>query len=1148
MTRVKSTRRVYSAEELHRLRGSQSQPKLKEAIEEKDGEDAEIVKEHVLRGSRSFAARSYRSRASGNSLRVPSNKSNNENLPADVSEGEGKANNLQPPPNGLALGEIVPNGQTLRPGPFKLRPSPTPSLKRKKAEAIVKAHGSPTHVRVTAGGRIVPSEQSPLCHPRFGYSAIQANGGLIKSVAPNHQAGKPQWTRATENGFVAQDIEGNLCQIVDGTIMPLQEVNGALQLYIEAPNIHGSSHGQFNAAIASHRLQQQTTLRSAGVVAPEPNPASQITALELEYAKLEHELKDVDKTEVIHGRGMGKGFKDGLVVRRRELVTNMDKIRKALKVLRNQPPPNAPASPRAMVNRQSISPPRRGLGALSASFHTQRPLQICPGPIAPPNAHGPYMPSAAFAPQFAASSTEEVYTGQRWDVPPAGIFMQPPPFDGSMGPPVPMMPPLSHAPLPHDAPPVNQTHQAESIPQHDGSLVDVRIQTPNLNHAVSIRAPESKATNIKSILNPMSPAYKPAATNTSANEHGGAVTSSAPRFPVHLQSGAQRSSAGTDDTISPAKKVVHMHSSSIASFNTADFFPRNTGEYSTRQQEYQDDKEPANAYSARDNTAGTPGHQDLSPLHFRAPAVPPGTPVDSARKISQTLNLPRQRNDVPDRDAHNISPKSKREWLFVQDRPAESQALSYSSSPTDHSTRPADLDTGSNSSDTLDLLDKPREWIEGFQAGLQRKHIGDRAGDSLNGYVAGLLKSTPLATGSGPKTFTGSPVRPTSRRPSPVLPSRSASRLAMTRKAPSTRQPFEMNMQSLDTLKQAAYAPQNEHAILTPAPNGPHVNGMPRDFGTWAKDHKVQHTTESNNSARITDVPNFPVPSRTSSVQEHQNVKVTGMGDSKQHSQIKELPAIPDRYRSNDNTGAFLQPIRGQFSAGLMPPTSPTLSTMSIASSSIATGSAPNTGRRVTSISSMDSSTQHQWPGSRIMTPSDWKSGSSIAHAAGLATGFFAHAQFDGSQDNKAPLHRPGQLVDMSIKDYLQPSYRVTSITSARSSGSKHDKLHEGFLDGMSSPPRSPPRSPSPNMSPNVTPRATPRDNGKKHSSPVKGASPAKAQFQSIAEKVGIKVATTTNSKSPDAASGPAAWEGGSPSGKRRWRDVWRKGGRDGSD
>lgn len=40
----KTTRRVYSAEELHRLRSSCSQPKLDKAIEEHDSEDAELVK------------------------------------------------------------------------------------------------------------------------------------------------------------------------------------------------------------------------------------------------------------------------------------------------------------------------------------------------------------------------------------------------------------------------------------------------------------------------------------------------------------------------------------------------------------------------------------------------------------------------------------------------------------------------------------------------------------------------------------------------------------------------------------------------------------------------------------------------------------------------------------------------------------------------------------------------------------------------------------------------------------------------------------------------------------------------------------------------------------------------------------------------
>lgn len=44
VTATRSTRRVYSAEQLHRLRNTQSQPKLSEAIEQHESEDAELVK------------------------------------------------------------------------------------------------------------------------------------------------------------------------------------------------------------------------------------------------------------------------------------------------------------------------------------------------------------------------------------------------------------------------------------------------------------------------------------------------------------------------------------------------------------------------------------------------------------------------------------------------------------------------------------------------------------------------------------------------------------------------------------------------------------------------------------------------------------------------------------------------------------------------------------------------------------------------------------------------------------------------------------------------------------------------------------------------------------------------------------------------
>ena len=98
--------------------------------------------DHVLRGVRSFAARSTSSTLPTDTLRAPSESRHN---PVNV------------------LSEIDPNNQALR-GFGQFRASPTESIKKKnKAESILKQHGSPPGLRVTAGGRIVPSDQSPLC-------------------------------------------------------------------------------------------------------------------------------------------------------------------------------------------------------------------------------------------------------------------------------------------------------------------------------------------------------------------------------------------------------------------------------------------------------------------------------------------------------------------------------------------------------------------------------------------------------------------------------------------------------------------------------------------------------------------------------------------------------------------------------------------------------------------------------------------------------------------------------------------------------------------------------------------------------------------------------------------------------------------------
>ena len=68
MTGEQLTRRVYSAEELHRLRTSCSQPKLHEAIEEHDSEDAELVKGKVCLSALSTSFREHTKTCLGTNL------------------------------------------------------------------------------------------------------------------------------------------------------------------------------------------------------------------------------------------------------------------------------------------------------------------------------------------------------------------------------------------------------------------------------------------------------------------------------------------------------------------------------------------------------------------------------------------------------------------------------------------------------------------------------------------------------------------------------------------------------------------------------------------------------------------------------------------------------------------------------------------------------------------------------------------------------------------------------------------------------------------------------------------------------------------------------------------------------------------------
>ncbi|KAI7609397.1 hypothetical protein KC319_g20890, partial [Hortaea werneckii] len=298
--------------------------------------------------------------------------------------------------------------------------------------------------------------------------------------------------------------------------------------------------------------------------------------------------------------------------KRRELVMTTDNIRKALKSLKQQTPAEAPTSPRALQPKQSTSPPKSRLPPfLQQRQNPQMALSQAPcGAVYGMPQPGTFAPTYAFQP---SPSPESTFAGQPWAMPPPNMFVPLPPFDGS----------LSSASLPYriEAPrPITSTFEQASQPraaavgttalqptqettnqgppQNDGarSFADLqKVASPHKSHAVPIKAPDGKV--VKSSLNPMSPAYKPGkafAARQNERDKMPAAKSVNTRTPTSLSPPNQQSSTSsqlrvvskTDDSASPRKKSAHLHSSSISSFETADFFPRNTREYSIRKHDY----------------------------------------------------------------------------------------------------------------------------------------------------------------------------------------------------------------------------------------------------------------------------------------------------------------------------------------------------------------------------------------------------------------------------------------------------------------------------------------------------------------------------------------------------------------------------------
>ncbi|KAG9186716.1 hypothetical protein G6011_09824 [Alternaria panax] len=279
---------AYKVDELLALRDSVSESAV--SIEKFPDED--VIREHVLRPSASASA-NLPSRASNRSLRVPT--------PAAQ----------------------VPFG------PQK-RPSPTPSIKRGKAEKLLKEHGSPPGIRVTAGGRIVPSDLPPLGTSRYGDTAYRPQPPL--HVAPGNIMQPP--TQPNGNNTARIEVVGGQPVIFVGDRMfALPTVNATSSTMPPAgpAAMDPMSKQMLDAStLATHNAQTGGGFGPSRSSTHTPFAGLDLATLKTQQALKKQELRTVEQTEVLQAGQQSEAWRAGMIEKKRCLIVELDGLRKQI--------------------------------------------------------------------------------------------------------------------------------------------------------------------------------------------------------------------------------------------------------------------------------------------------------------------------------------------------------------------------------------------------------------------------------------------------------------------------------------------------------------------------------------------------------------------------------------------------------------------------------------------------------------------------------------------------------------------------------------------------------------------------------------------------------------------------------------------------
>ncbi|GME51359.1 hypothetical protein GTA08_BOTSDO05346 [Neofusicoccum parvum] len=468
------------------------------------------------------------------------------------------------------------------------KPSPTPSLKRDKIQRLIKEHGSPPGLRVTAGGRIVPQDMPGLGSPQYPVNNNSKMGewnmANVQSNGIQRATSQPPYLRRNSDAVPPPAFEPMSRSNSSNTA-----VNTTIPAY--APSFNPAFMPFFFPAAPYGYPQAQP--RPFSVPAPASNNTNntnntaqaEIAELRKMLEKIHMEQRDLEREMVIRENALTTEERQNMVEQKVQMINESDRIRKDIKRIES----DEPSGPASFEQQNPAFPQPPGLVApQSGPQPSLNPYMFANGPHAfVPFAPGGQFPSPYMLPSIVPFSGFTSLDGASST--PGGEGT------ASAG---------DNATKPTKEYKDKQEMQInQENPENPEKSEKPASHGPRRSHALEIKDPnktsDQKITSKRSVLDPTSPAYTPQKKTKSETSQEDSSLVFVPPSPSPIAS-PQRNAAfaahfpwlcsdrkdekKNDGTvkISPEPSVrSSAHRPSASSINTADFFPNNPHEHSS---------------------------------------------------------------------------------------------------------------------------------------------------------------------------------------------------------------------------------------------------------------------------------------------------------------------------------------------------------------------------------------------------------------------------------------------------------------------------------------------------------------------------------------------------------------------------------------